>query len=895
MEFIRDKTPDKPKRLLIVGAGGCGRILIEQIKVRPDCKYEPVVFVDDNPSLLNTAVDGIKIAGTTKDIPTIAREYDLDWILIAIPTITGEQLRRIMLICQETDLPVKIIPGLLEALDLHSKHVTPGGKIREIKYEDLIKRKPAIVDLETIRSLFRDKTVLVTGASGTIGSELCDVLSKLSLKKLIMFDHDELGIYDSINKFKEHKNIEFVIGTIRDVKKLEKVFDNYKPEFVFHAAAYKHIHLSEWNPDEAVKTNISGTLNLVDVSKKFNVERFIFISTDKAANPSSVMGATKRIGELIMTRNNAKTKFVSVRFGNVVGSRGSVIPLFRKQIESKKEVTITHPDMSRYFMLTSEAAWLVIQAAALDCNGGEIFVLDMGEPIKITDMVNDIVKLSGLKKDDVKIKYIGIRPGEKITEELFNKNEKLNVTKHERISVTHPINIDTNKLTEQLNALNSIADSNDNDSISTKVMNIVSEFDMAKNYGKYTSRDNCRFCKSKDVVKFLDLGYMPLAGAFLTKDKIPEENVFPLHVYFCKNCKLVQLLDLVDPEVLFKDYFYLSSAAQTTVNHFKQYAQDLRKRLPGENRFLVEIGSNDGVLLSPLKDLSIKTLGVEPANNIASIAKEKDLDVINDFFNNKIARDIKEKYGQADAISANNVFAHIDDIDEITQGIKTLLKPNGFFVFEVHYLLELINKLQYDTIYHEHFSYYSILALANYFKQFDMEIFDVTPIPVHAGSIRVYVRNKNPNSEISENVKNQLKKELDAGLDKLETYTNFAEKVKNHKNNLRKLLLEIKAKGGSIIGYGAPGRGNTLLNYCEISSKIIDYSVDGSPRRQNVYTPGTHIPIFSPHKLKETPPTHALMVAWSYKDEILKKEVYFIKNGGQFIMPLPEIKILTTC
>lgn len=381
-----------------------------------------------------------------------------------------------------------------------------------------------------------------------------------------------------------------------------------------------------------------------------------------------------------------------------------------------------------------------------------------------------------------------------------------------------------------------------------------------------------------------------MAGAFLKKEDFPGEKYFPLEIYFCSDCKLVQQLYLIDPEVLYKEYFYLSSATQTAVNHFRQYAKDMNEYLP-KGSFIVEMGSNDGVLLAPLKESGFEVLGVEPAGNISAIAAQKGLETINDFFNSRTAQSIKEKHGQADAILANNVFAHIDDVDEIIRSIKILLKSSGIFVFEVHYLLDLIEKLQYDTIYHEHFSYYSVTALINYFKKFDMEVFDVKKLPVHAGSIRVYVRNKS-NKEISKNVHDAVEEELRAGLDRVETYLDFAKKVAEHKTALRKLLADIKHQGGTIAGYGAPGRGNTMLNYCEIGTDMLDYCVDESPLRQGRYIPGVHIPIFSPAKMREKMPTHSLMLAWSYKDEILKRESELVRKGCKFIIPLPEIEII---
>jgi len=388
------------------------------------------------------------------------------------------------------------------------------------------------------------------------------------------------------------------------------------------------------------------------------------------------------------------------------------------------------------------------------------------------------------------------------------------------------------------------------------------------------------------------LGEMPLAGNFLSKNEIGKEKKYPLRVFFCKNCSLVQVLDIIPKEELFTKYFYLSSVTKTLSNHFKEYAKEMVNRflIPGKS-FVLEIGSNDGVLQEPLEKLDIKTLGIEPAVNISRFARKKGLEVINDYFSKKLAEKIKKERGQVDAIFANNVFAHMDSIRDVTKGIKLLLKKDGIFVFEVHYIVDLIEKLQYDTIYHEHMCYYSLTSLSKFFESFNMEIFDVKKIPIHAGSIRIYVKNKDQRlKNISKNVKKILKYEKDNGFDSLQRYLNFSIEVRNHRDKLKKTLTDLKKKNKKIVGYGAPGRGNILLNYCSLGPDILDYIIDESPIRKGMFIPGMHIPIISPEKFRKNNPDYALILAWSYKQEIFKKEKKFIENGGKFIIPLPKIK-----
>lgn len=405
-------------------------------------------------------------------------------------------------------------------------------------------------------------------------------------------------------------------------------------------------------------------------------------------------------------------------------------------------------------------------------------------------------------------------------------------------------------------------------------------------------RDNCRVCKSKDVISFLDLGLVPSAGGFIKKEDIPKEKLYPLKVYFCRNCSLVQVMDIIPPEELFLDYRYLSSTTITLHKHFEELAKKLKDKYKlGKDALVLEIGTNDGVFLKPMADLGVRTLGFEPAKNISKIATAKGLRIVNDFFNEKNAKETLKKDGNADMIVANNVFAHIDDLDDVMKGIKTMLKDEGVFVFEVHYIVDLLEKVQYDTIYHEHLCYYSVHALQHLMNRWNMEIVDVERIPIHSGSIRVYTKNKGK-EKISKNVFDLIELENEKGIKDIKTYIDFSNKVEKKKGELVKLLKSLKKDGKIIVGYGAAGRATILLSYCKIGPDLLDYVVDESPERVGRVIPGVHILILRPDKISESKPDFIMILAWSYSEEIIDKQKEFIKKGGKVIIPLPEIKII---
>lgn len=437
--YINPATRTYNRRTLIIGAGSAGVLIAKELKHGINQELYPFAFIDDDSAKWNLQVLGLPVLGGREKIPEIVKRYKIEKIIIAIPSASKAETAKIIEICKQTGAKTKILP---KVGDLVSINVSV-NMIREVNVEDLLGRDEVQVDLQGVADYVTGQVVLVTGAGGSIGSELCRQIVRFQPQKLLLLGHGENSIYDIqmelSNSFPDLK-LETVIADIQDYRRIREVIETYSPSVVFHAAAHKHVPLMERNAQEAVKNNILGTKNLADCAHEFGVSRFVMISTDKAVNPSSVMGVTKRVAEMYIQglAKTSSTKFTAVRFGNVLGSRGSVIPLFKKQIEQGGPVTVTHPDMVRFFMTIPEAVQLVIQAGAF-AKGGEIFILDMGKPVKIADLARDIICLSGFEPDiDIKIAYTGIRPGEKLFEEILTNEEGISATKHNRIFVGKP-------------------------------------------------------------------------------------------------------------------------------------------------------------------------------------------------------------------------------------------------------------------------------------------------------------------------------------------------------------------------------------------------------------------------------------------------------------------------
>lgn len=404
----------------------------------------------------------------------------------------------------------------------------------------------------------------------------------------------------------------------------------------------------------------------------------------------------------------------------------------------------------------------------------------------------------------------------------------------------------------------------------------------------------CRVCKSTELEKVLTLGPTPLANAFLTKKQIDQpEYYYPLDIYFCNSCSFIELGHVVDPRILFENYVYVSSTSPVFIDHFKKFATHTISKLAlDSNSLVIDIGSNDGILLKPFKELGIKVLGIEPASHISKLAEKAGVQTISEFFSVDLAKRIVKKKGQAKMVTATNVFAHIDNLDEVIKGLDILLKDDGVFVMEAPYLIDFIQKRYFDLVYHEHLSYWSINSLTILFNRFDMEIFDIQWVPVHGGTIRTYIKRMGGKHNVSDQIDKFQEKEKKMKLTNKQTYLEYAKLVQENKLTLLTLLARLKSKGNSISAYGAPAKGNTLLNFFSIGTDILDFVVDDSSYKQGLFTPGKHIPVVASSKIYEKKPDFLLILAWNFAESIIKMHSKYTKRGGRFIIPVPKPKII---
>ncbi len=467
--------PRRPStKVLIVGAGETGIGVLRALRNHPQKGYVPVGFIDDAPHKVGRSVAGLEVLGTTRDLTYIARKREIGEVVIAIPSAPGGKIRDIIRQCEYRGCQFKIVPNIHAILEGRASV----NQIREVRYEDLLNRSTSQMDIAEVSKYLSGKRVMVTGAGGSIGSELCRQVAKLNPELLILFGRGENSLYHTDIELRESEpelNRAVIIGDIRDNAKVSQITRKYRPHIIFHAAAHKHVKFMENHPDEAVKNNILGTQNLIDAAIKHEVEAFILVSSDKAVNPTSVYGASKRVTEKLIqckAKQNG-TRFIAVRFGNVIGSRASVLPNFKRQIAKGGPVTVTHREATRYFMTIPEAVQLLIQAGAMG-NGGEILMLDMGEPIKILDLAEDLIRLSGLEVDrDIKIAFTGLEPGEKLYEELLTPQEGVTATKHQRIFVAQLEEIEERQLLSQIEALSRLSDTLDTEGIISTFQELV--------------------------------------------------------------------------------------------------------------------------------------------------------------------------------------------------------------------------------------------------------------------------------------------------------------------------------------------------------------------------------------------------------------------------------------
>lgn len=469
------------KNTMIVGAGEAGYTLLKELQNSRFIHQHVACLVDDDPGKKGKYLRGVQVAGNRYDICRLAEEYDIDEIMIAIPSAPRSVVQEILDICSQTSCKLKVLPGLYQLVNGEVSI----SKLRNVEIEDLLGRDPVDTQVDSIMGYVSGKTVLVTGGGGSIGSELCRQIARHEPKRLVIFDIYENNAYDIQQELKrDYPDLDLVvlIGSVRNTHRINNVFATYRPNIVYHAAAHKHVPLMEDSPNEAIKNNVMGTWKTAQAADRYGVSRFVLISTDKAVNPTNIMGASKRLCEMVIQMMNyqSETEFVAVRFGNVLGSNGSVIPLFKKQIEEGGPVTVTHPDIIRYFMTIPEAVSLVLQAGA-QAKGGEIFVLDMGKPVKILDLALNLIRLSGYKPyEDIDIEFTGLRPGEKLYEELLMSEEGLQSTDNELIHIGKPIEFDEEEFRQQLKELDRLS-REDSPDIKKKVMEIVPTYHMETN------------------------------------------------------------------------------------------------------------------------------------------------------------------------------------------------------------------------------------------------------------------------------------------------------------------------------------------------------------------------------------------------------------------------------
>lgn len=497
-------TVSQVKRTMVIGAGKSGRTMIREMlgtirRSKPDqVSYLPICIIDDDTSKTGSYIEGVEVVGTTNEIAKYANQMNIEQIVFAIPSCTEDDRHRILDLCSKTSIPVKVIPFISDLVFKDSNKPDLLAQVHDIKVEDLLGRKPVTFDNKDVRDFIHGKVCMVTGGGGSIGSELVRQIAKYEPRQVIIVDIYENNAYEIqqelIMEYGHSLDLVTLIASVRDYYRMNQIIGKYKPDIIFHAAAHKHVPLMEVSPMEAIKNNIVGTFNVASLAQFHNVKKFIMISTDKAVNPTNVMGASKRCCEMIIQylsqQKEGCTDFVTTRFGNVLGSNGSVIPLFKRQIEQGKPVTVTHPDIIRYFMTIPEAVSLVLESAAF-AKGGEIFVLDMGKPVRIVALAENLIRMYGKRPyEDVEIKFTGLRPGEKIREELLMNEEGLQKTDNELIFVGKQIDIDQEKFAEQLFSLTKAAQKNDEQIAINALHKMVPTFTTPEEFNSRAEREN---------------------------------------------------------------------------------------------------------------------------------------------------------------------------------------------------------------------------------------------------------------------------------------------------------------------------------------------------------------------------------------------------------------------
>ena len=740
------------------------------------------------------------------------------------------------------------------------------------------------------------KTVLIAGGAGFLGKYIVSTFDYLNEKvlerpcKIIVIDNFISGLRGLI---KEKENLVIIEQDISKPFKIEGKID-----YIIHAASIASPVFYHKFRLETIDVGILGTRNLLELAKEKNVESFLFMSSSEVygdpdprfiptdedylgnvscIGPRSCYDEPKRIGETLcmVYADIFNLPIKIVRPFNIFGpgmrlDDGRVVPNFvTAALKGERIPVYAGGQNTRTFCYITDA---IIGFFQVLLSGHNKEVFNIGSDEQEIQMRHLAEIVSGLVDNE----NLEVHHSEGPSEVYSKSNPSRRCPDLTKIRTLIGYNVDVNLVTGL-----------------KRFVRWVNE-EIEKETSPYGFQNSCRICKNTNLKKILSLGEVPLANKLLSEQELREkEELFPLEIMYCNNCNLCQLSYVVNPEKMFKHYVYVTSTTETFKKHFKEMAEELKNEFNlNPESFVVDIGSNDGLLLKEFKESGIRVMGVEPAENICEIARKNGIDTICDFFNEKIVESIIKIKGEADIITGNNVFAHIADIYSVTNNVKKLLKQNGIFVIEVQYLYDTIKDLTFDNIYHEHLSYYTILSLREFFKKNDMEIFRVKHVDSHGGSIRVYVQRAGGKYPVEFYVNEMIKKEREAGLENFAVYEQFAQRVYAVKDKLKEFIQKIKLEGKKIVGYGAPAKATTALNFYGIDNKYIDYIIDDNKLKQGLIVPGVRIPIVGKEHLDRNLPDYVIILAWNFADEIIKNNQSYKEKGVKFIIPFPELKVI---
>lgn len=777
----------------------------------------------------------------------------------------------------------------MNGLNFKYKKLIMKSKIIEEDIENIVR------DLSDLYKNFEGKTVIITGGAGFLGKYLVltlEYLNKNLLKnpcKIIVLDNFIIGTRDAFEENEYTKIIE------QDISKPFKI--EGEVNYIIHAASIAAPLFYNKYRLETIDVGFLGTKNMLEIAKDKKVESFLFFSSSEVyGNPDP---------------NNIPTK--EDYYGNVssIGARAA----YDEPKRIGETLCITYADIYNIPIKIVRPFNIFGPGMRLDdgrgttnfvisaLKGEKIPVYGDGKNTRTWCYVSDAtvgffkVLLSNLNREVFNVgsdeQEIQMRHLAEIVSGLVRKE---NVVIH---NIEGPNDVykkaDPNRRCPDLTKIGTMLGYKSKINLINGLKRFISwaekELKIQDNISRYNNK--CRICEGTDLKNVLSLGKTPLANNLLSEKDISEEEFYPLEMVYCSNCHLCQLSYVVDPNKMFRHYLYVSSTTDTFKKHFSEMANSIIQEFNlKENSLVVDIGSNDGFLLKKLKEKGVRVVGVESAENICEIARSEGIDTLNGFFNEDIVEDIVKMKGGADIITANNVFAHIADIKKFTKNVKNLLKDDGVFIIEVQYILDTIQQLTFDNIYHEHLSYFNIISLNEFFNRQDMNIFKIEHTDTHGGSIRVYIQKDNGKYAKDQSVNYFLEKERKFGLDKFETYKKFAETIQERKDEIREFLAKIKNEGKKIIGYGAPAKATTLLNFYKIDKNYIDYVVDDNTLKQGKIIPGVRIPIKNREYLNQNIPDYIMILAWNFADEIIKKNGKYHNNGAKFIIPAPELKVI---